>query len=222
MAISPQIMRSLLELDRDPPRRGARHVALYDRPLGVSRTARHVLGPDRNGRLGRQCDPKSEGRRRRRRNVRFAARRTGGPARRHGDLVLILTVWSRRIAGARLPRSAIGPGAESFLHRSRRLALHHGARPGEHPAPRSGGGFGDDSRGPQRDGQAARGHCRDRIEQSRHQRHGQSGGGDPGPGPPHAPGTADDPQLGGRPGGAERRGDVGCWKSSLAKTTRSN
>ena len=61
--------------DRDAARRGARHLPLHDRPAGVPRPARHLLGPDRDRRLGRQGDRRAEGRRRRRRRVRHPARR---------------------------------------------------------------------------------------------------------------------------------------------------
>ena len=46
--------------DRHPSRRGARHFALHDWSAGVPRAARHVLGPDRDGGLGRRCHPGTE------------------------------------------------------------------------------------------------------------------------------------------------------------------
>ena len=61
--------------DREPARRSARHVALHDRPPGLPRPARHLLGPDRDRRLGRQGDRGPQGRRRRRRDVRSRSRR---------------------------------------------------------------------------------------------------------------------------------------------------
>ncbi len=47
-----------------------------------------------------------------------------------------------------------------------------------------------------RDRAAARGDQQFRLEQGCHQRHGESRRGHPGPGPPHADRTADDPRLG--------------------------
>ena len=117
-------------LDRQPPRRSARPVALPHRPADLSRPARHLLGPDRNRRLGRQSAGGHAAGRRFRLDVRNAERRSRRAARRHGHLVLVLAVRSCRLAGARLPRSADEPGAEPFLHRSGRLALHHRARHG--------------------------------------------------------------------------------------------
>src|ERR1700738_5019871 len=52
-------------LHRHPARRGPRHFPLHDRPVGVSRAARHLLGPDRNRRLGRQGARRPEGGQRR-------------------------------------------------------------------------------------------------------------------------------------------------------------
>ena len=43
--------------DRHPPRREPRHLALPDRPFGVPRPARHVLGPARHDRLDRRDHP---------------------------------------------------------------------------------------------------------------------------------------------------------------------
>ena len=51
------------------------------------------------------------------------------PLSRHGHFVLVLAVRPCRLAGARLPRSAIEPGAEPLLHRTGRLALDHRLRP---------------------------------------------------------------------------------------------
>ena len=114
--------------DREPSRRGARHVALHDRPPGLPRPARHLLGPDRDRRLGRQSDRRPQGGRRRRLDVRVPQGGPRGAARRHGDFVLVLAVRPRRFADPRLPRSADEPGAEPVLHRARGLARHHGAR----------------------------------------------------------------------------------------------
>ena len=73
----------------------------------------------------------------------------------------------------------------------------------------SGRKFGrNERRGSQRTRSDARRDCRNRIEQGRHQCHGQSGRSDPGHGSPHAPGAADDPQLGRRPGRAEQRNEA--------------
>ena len=58
--------------DRDPARRGARDFALHDGPAHLPRPARHVLGPDRDGRLGRQGAGGPAGRRRRQLGVRHA------------------------------------------------------------------------------------------------------------------------------------------------------
>ena len=44
-------------------------------------------------------------------------------AQGHGPVVLVLVVWSRRIADPRLPRPQGGASAEPFLYRSRRLAV---------------------------------------------------------------------------------------------------
>ena len=63
-------------------------------------------------------------------HVRLAARGSRRAAVRHGHFVLVLAVRPRRLAGARLPRSAIEPGAEPLLHRTGRLALDHRLRPG--------------------------------------------------------------------------------------------
>ena len=57
MAISSQTDARHPRFDRHPARRGARHVALHDRPAGLPRPARHVLGPDRDRRLGRRRHP---------------------------------------------------------------------------------------------------------------------------------------------------------------------
>ena len=46
------------------------------------------------------------------------ARRPCRPALRHGHLVFVLAVRLGGLAGARLPRSAIEPGAEPLLHRA--------------------------------------------------------------------------------------------------------
>ena len=56
-----------------------------------------------------------------------------GPRRaalRHGHFVFVVAVRTCRLARARLPRSAIEPGAEPLLHRARGLALDHRLRPG--------------------------------------------------------------------------------------------
>ena len=66
--------------DRHPAGRGPRHFALHDRPAGVSRPARHLLGPDRDRRLGRQGDRRPQGRRRCRLAVRHPER-GGSPPR---------------------------------------------------------------------------------------------------------------------------------------------
>ena len=71
MTISQQTMRHLLDLDRDAAGRSPRHLPLHDRLAGLSRPARHLLGPDRNRRLRRQGDRGLEGRRRCRRPVRY-------------------------------------------------------------------------------------------------------------------------------------------------------
>ena len=120
-----------------------------------------------------------------------------------------------------LPRPAVGPGAEPVLHRSRRLAVHHGAGPSRRITRGSGRRFGRWRRGSQR----TRSSCAStivehRIEQGRHQRHGQSGRGDPGHGPPHAPGAADDPQLGRRPGRADQRNEAAPGNHRPARERR--
>ena len=106
MAISLDHDARHARFDRHPARRGARHLALHDRAADLPRPARHVLGPDRDRRLGRQRDQQPQGRRRRRRDVRFAAGGPRGAAQRHGHLVLVLAVRPRRLAGAGLPRPA--------------------------------------------------------------------------------------------------------------------
>ena len=128
MTITQQTMRHLLDFDRHAARRGPRHFPLHDRPFGVPRPARHVLGPDRNRRLGRQGDRRPQSRRRRRRAVRYAQGRTGRPARRHGHFVFVLAVRPRRFADPGLSRSTIKPGAEPVLYRPRRLARLHRTR----------------------------------------------------------------------------------------------
>ena len=115
-------------LDCDAARRGARHLPLHDRPAGVSRPARHLLGPDRNRRFRRQGDRRAEGRRRCRFPVRHPEGGTGRAARRHGHFVLVVAVRPCRLADPGLPRPAVEPGAEPLLHRPRRLARLHGAR----------------------------------------------------------------------------------------------
>ena len=62
MAMSPQTMRGIMDSIANPPRRGARHLALHDRPAGVPRPARHLLGPDRDGHLGPRRDRGPQGR----------------------------------------------------------------------------------------------------------------------------------------------------------------
>ena len=116
VAISAQTMRAFLDSLATPARRGARHFPLSDRPAGLPRPARHVLGPDRDGRLGRQHHQRPESRRRRRYGVRRAQGRLGRAARRHGHFVLVLAVRPGRLAGPRLSRSADQPGAEPLLH----------------------------------------------------------------------------------------------------------
>ena len=64
------------------------------------------------------------------RDLRRSEERPRRAARRHGHRLFVVAVRTRRLAGAWLPRSAGGPGAEPLLHRSRRLALDHGARDG--------------------------------------------------------------------------------------------
>ena len=128
--------------DRGPARRGPRHVALHDRPAGLPRPARHLLGPDRDRRLGRQRDQHPQARRRRRRHLRRPQGGSRRAAQRHGHLVLVLAVRARRLAGARLPRSADQPGAEPLLYRSRGLALHHRARSRRRARRRGGGRAG--------------------------------------------------------------------------------
>ena len=66
------------------------------------------------------------------------------------------------------------------------------------------GGAGD-RRNALRDRPPARGDQRGRHQQGRDHRHVQSGGGDPGPGAPHAHRAADDPRLGRQPGRAAAR-----------------
>ena len=207
--------------DRDPARRGARPVALHDRPADLPRPARHLLGPDRDRRFGRQGDGNAEARRRRRLGVRHAARRPRRAARRHGHLVLVLAVRPRRFARARLPRSADEPGAEPLLHRSRRLALDHGARHqrGARGARGSAPLSGDMRAAIDRLRETV---SRDRRQQGRDRRDGQSRRGDPGPRAAHAHRAADDPRLGRFAGRAERRKSARlldtCWRARRRKT----
>ena len=114
MAISAQMLRGILEFDRHPPRRSARHLALHDGFAGVPRAPRHVLGPDPDGGLGRRRHPGAQGDRRRRVDVQRLARGSRRPAQRHGYLVLVVTVRACRIAGAWISRSAVEPGANRF------------------------------------------------------------------------------------------------------------
>ena len=117
----------LSQLAGDAARRGARHFALSHRAFGVPRSARHVLGPDRDRGFGRHHHQRPQDRRRRRHGVRGAQGRAGRAARRHGHFILVVAVRARRLAGARIPRFADQPGAEPLLHQSGRLARHHGA-----------------------------------------------------------------------------------------------
>ena len=146
----------------------------------------------------------------------LAARRPRRAAFRHGHIVLVLAVRSRRLAGARLPRPAIEPGAEPLLHRTGGLALHHGLRPGRR-ADRGRRRHRRDALGHR---PPARGDQRGRHQQGRLHRHVQSGRGDPGPGAPHAHRAADDPRLGRQPGRAAARdqaaaGDHGARKGRI-------
>ena len=116
------------QFDRGPAGRGARHVALHDRPARVSRTAGHVLGPDRDRRLGRQCHQHPQAWRRRGRDLRVAQRGPRRAAQRYGHLVFVVAVRTGRLARAGIPRPADQPGAEPLLYRAGGLALHHRAR----------------------------------------------------------------------------------------------
>ena len=67
--------------DRDAAGRSPRYFPLHDRLAGLSRPARHLLGPDRNRRLRRQGDRRLEGRRRCRLPVRHPEGGAGRAAR---------------------------------------------------------------------------------------------------------------------------------------------
>src|SRR6202030_942679 len=172
-------------------------------PADLPRAARHVLGPDRDGRLGRQGDRQPESGRRRRRAVRLAAGRARGSAQRHGHLVLLLAVRARRFPRAGVPRPADEPGAKPVLHRSRRLAVDHRARSRCRGRPAQRGAAG--RRVPRRHRAAEGNDRRGRVGQGGDRRHGQPGRGDPRPRQPHAHRAADDPRLGRFPGGAAAR-----------------
>ena len=128
MAVSTQLMRSILNsiatrLDE------ARDISRYMTGLlvflgllgtfwGLIETVSSVGGVIQG----------SESRRRCRLDVRFAARRPRRAALRHGNFIFFFAVRPRRFAGSRLSRPAIEPGAEPLLHRTGRLAVHHGLR----------------------------------------------------------------------------------------------
>ncbi len=63
MAMSSADDARAARLDRNAPRRGARHLPLHDEPPRLPRPARYLLGPDRDRRLGRQGDRGPESRR---------------------------------------------------------------------------------------------------------------------------------------------------------------
>ncbi len=217
MAISSTTMRGILDFDRHPPRRSARHLPLYDGSAGLPRPARHVLGPDRHGRLGRQRHQYPQGRRRRAIHLRFAARGPGGAAQRHGHLVFLVAVRPGRLAGAGFPRSAVQPAQNRFYidledwlsTTVRDLGAGTETEPPRARCPTTCGG----------DRPAEGSHRRRRLEPSGDHRHGQSGGGDPGSGPPHAHRAADDPRTGSirRPSSIAR--SAVSWRSWCARTS---
>ena len=130
MAMSSQLMRGILDFDRHAPRRGTRYFPLHDRVARFPRPARHVLGSDRNRELGRRRHSGPQGERRCRLHVRLPARWPRRTALGDGHFVLVLAVRARRLAGARIPRPAIEPGAEPLLYGTRGLAIHHRLRSG--------------------------------------------------------------------------------------------
>ena len=124
--ISAQTMRAFLDLlanRLDEARQISRHPHW---PARIPRPARHLLGPDRDGELGRHHHQQSQCRRRCRYGLQLAEGRPGRAARRHGHLVLVILVRARRLADPRLSRSANEPGAKPLLHQSRGLARDHG------------------------------------------------------------------------------------------------
>ena len=129
--------------DRRPPRREPRDRALSRRPAGLPRPARHLLGPDRHGRLGRAHHLVPAHRAGFGGPVRRAEELARRPAAGHGPVLLGLALRPRRLARPRLPRPPGRPGAEPLLHGARGLArhLHHGHAGAEPalrgPAPRT-------------------------------------------------------------------------------------
>ena len=202
-------------LDRHPPRRGARHLALHDRPAGVPRPARHLLGPDRDGQLGRRRHPGAESRRRRR--LACSTRCAKASPRRS-------PAWAFRFR----PRCSASPArwcsASSICNRARRRTASTPSWKTGSPPPSTtrpaepivaGGGTGEMRSAIDRLREARQ---RGRRQQGRLHRHVQSGRGDPGPGAPHAHRAADDPRLGRQPGRAAARdqaaaGDHGARES---------
>src|SRR5262249_15789378 len=174
----------------------------HDRPARLPRLARHVLGADRNHGLGRQRDQQPQAGRRRRRHIRLAQGRARRAARRHGNLVLILAVWTCRLARARLPRPAGQSSSEPLLYRARGLALHHRARPRR--GQRRSGGRARGGRGvgrpESRDRAPARGDYQRRFQSGNDDRPCPTGGSDSGAGPTPTPPAPDEPRRGRPPG----------------------
>ena len=122
-AVGRRRPRSLLDSHRGAPRREPRARALPRRPARLPRPARHLLGPDRDGRLGRARHPVDAHRRRCRRPLRRAEERPRGAACSGMGLSFSASLFG--LAGSldrRLPRPAGRAGAEPLLHRARGLA----------------------------------------------------------------------------------------------------
>ncbi len=143
MTMSSQTMRSILNsiaIRLDEAREISRYMTglliflgLLGTFWGLIETVSSVGGVINNLKVGGDAG----------RGVRLVARRPRRSAVRHGHLVLVVVVRSRRLAGAWLPRPADEPGAEPLPHRTRGLAGDHRARPrltGEGGAISGGGG----------------------------------------------------------------------------------
>ena len=166
---------------RHAARRGPRTQSLSRRPAGLSRPARHVLGPAGDRAFDQRRDRQHEDRVRHHDDVRRPQERPLRADRRHERLVHLVAVRPRRLADPRLSRPAGGAGAESLLYRTR--------------------GF---PREPRRDRAAARrrgGRApggRRRLGRATQERSGdgEPRRGHPGAGGAYAPGAAADSRLG--------------------------
>ncbi len=120
--ITPSSMRSILDSVGNRLDGSQGHLALPHGAAGVSRAARNVLRPARNGDDGGAHHPVARQHRRRHgRDVRefeAGSRRSAGG---HGHSLLGFAARPFGVTHPRLPRPAGKPGAERILHRSRGL-----------------------------------------------------------------------------------------------------